>query len=49
MVVGRGGNVLWIVQMLLVFLDVISWVTGLLYYNERKFITLLYVRVNVDL
>ena len=39
----RGDQYLWISQILLFFWDVISWVTGLLHYLVRWFITLLYV------
>ena len=45
----RGDQCLWIVKSLLVLGDVISWVTGLLHYNARQFITLLNVCKDVNL
>ena len=44
-----GIKCLWTVKLLLVSGEVISWVTGLLQYSPRHFITLLIVHGNINL
>ena len=44
----RVGHCLWIVKTLLVHGDGLSWVTGLLHYNSKPFITLLNVPWEVN-
>ena len=44
------GQCLWMIIILLVQWDITcnSWLTGLLHYNARQFISLLYMCGNVD-